>query len=90
MLRRCPAAAGLLLTFLFLAPGAAPQVAAQRATTVDDFLAPGYPFELVSATKADRIAWLAYERGRRNVYTAVAPAFRPSASPGTSKTTAWT
>ena len=50
MLRRCPAAAGLLLTFLFLTPGAAPQVAAQRAATVDDFLAPGYPFELVSAT----------------------------------------
>ena len=77
MLRRCPAAAGLLLTFLFLTPEGAPQIAAQRAATVDDFLAPGYPFELVSATRSDRIAWLAYERGRRNVYTAIAPAFRP-------------
>jgi dipeptidyl-peptidase-4 len=52
-------------------------VVAQRRPTVDDFLAPAYPFELVSAHAADRIAWVAYESGRRNVYTAVAPAFTP-------------
>ena len=40
---------------------------------VDRYLAPAFPFELVSAARADRIAWLAYERGRRNVYTAAAP-----------------
>lgn len=45
--------------------------------TIDAFLAPAYPYELVSAKAADRIAWIAYERGRRNVYTAAAPAFRP-------------
>jgi dipeptidyl aminopeptidase/acylaminoacyl peptidase len=32
---------------------------------------------LVSAKKADRIAWIAYERGQRNVYTAAAPDFKP-------------
>lgn len=52
-------------------------VTAQRTLTVDNFLAPAYPFELVAAKKAERIAWLAYERGRRNVYTAAAPDFRP-------------
>src|SRR5687767_7169441 len=52
-----------------------PSAVAQRRPTVDDFLAPAYPFELVSASATDRIAWLAYESGRRNVYTAVAPAF---------------
>ena len=52
-------------------------VVAQKRPTVDDFLAPAYPFELVSAHSADRIAWLAYESGRRNVYTAAAPAFAP-------------
>jgi dipeptidyl aminopeptidase/acylaminoacyl peptidase len=52
-------------------------VVAQKRPTIDDFLAPAYPFELVSAQAADRIAWLAYESGRRNVYTAVAPAFAP-------------
>jgi dipeptidyl aminopeptidase/acylaminoacyl peptidase len=44
---------------------------------IDQYLAPGYPFELVAAKKADRIAWLAFERGMRNVYTAVPPAFEP-------------
>jgi hypothetical protein len=29
--------------------------AAQRRLTVDDFLAPAYPFELVAAKKADRL-----------------------------------
>jgi len=29
----------------------------------------------VSARKADRIAWMAYDRGMRNVYTAAAPGF---------------
>ena len=50
---------------------------AEQRPTVDQFLAPAYPFELVAARKADRIAWLAYERGRRNVYAAAAPLFRP-------------
>lgn len=49
----------------------------QRQTAVDRFLAPAYPYELVSAKKAERAAWIAYERGRRNVYTAAAPAFVP-------------
>jgi dipeptidyl-peptidase-4 len=43
--------------------------------TIEQFLSPPYPFELVSAKKRDRIAWLAYERGRRNVFTAGAPDF---------------
>jgi dipeptidyl aminopeptidase/acylaminoacyl peptidase len=46
------------------------------APTIDQFLMPGYPTEVVSAKKVDRIAWTAYERGRRNVYTAGAPQFQ--------------
>ncbi len=45
--------------------------------TIDKFLGASSPLELVSAKKADRIAWIAYERGRRNVYTAASPAFTP-------------
>src|SRR4051812_9717395 len=45
--------------------------------TIEQLLTPGYPSELVSAKKADRIAWIAYERGQRNVYTATAPGFQP-------------
>ena len=51
--------------------------AAQSRAKIDDYIAPGYPYELVSAKKADRIAWLAFERGMRNVYTAAAPDFTP-------------
>jgi len=50
---------------------------AQQRPSVDDFLAPAYPFELVSAASVDRIAWLSYESGRRDVYTAAGPGFRP-------------
>lgn len=45
--------------------------------TIEAFLAPGYPTQVVSARNVDRIAWTAYEHGLRNVYTAAAPAFAP-------------
>ncbi len=45
--------------------------------TIEQVLAPAYPYELVTAQKTDRIAWLANERGRRNVYTAAPPDFTP-------------
>jgi dipeptidyl-peptidase 4 len=64
---------GIALLSLLLP--AAPR--AERQLTIDSFLAPAYPFELVAAKKVDRIAWLAYEQGRRNVYTSAPPAFRP-------------
>jgi dipeptidyl-peptidase 4 len=50
-----------------------------QAPTIEAFLSPAYPFELVSAKKADRIAWISYERGQRNVYTAAMPDFLPTA-----------
>src|SRR5437764_10967424 len=51
--------------------------AAAPPPTIEQFLAPGTPIEIASARKADRIAWTAYERGLRNVYTAAAPTFAP-------------
>ena len=53
----------------------APRAAAGKPT-IQQFLKPGFPYELVSADKADRVAWLAYEEGKRNVFTAAAPDFR--------------
>jgi dipeptidyl-peptidase 4 len=74
--RRLPAAfAALLLLAVVAASGTRP--AAQRQVTVEDFVSPAYPYELVSAGKAERIAWIANERGMRNVYTAAAPDFKP-------------
>ena len=52
-------------------------LAAQSRPTIEQFLAPGSPLELHSARKADRLAWMTYERGMRNVYTAAAPSFKP-------------
>ncbi len=51
--------------------------ASSNAPTIEQFLAPGYPTEIVSAKMVDRIAWTAYEHGQRNVYTSAAPDFRP-------------
>ena len=44
--------------------------------TIEQFISPASPLTLASAAKADRIAWMVYDRGLRNVYTAVAPDFR--------------
>jgi dipeptidyl-peptidase-4 len=41
------------------------------------FLSPASPLEIVAARKVDRIAWVAFEEGKRNAYTAAAPAFTP-------------
>ena len=55
----------------------ASSVAAQQGKpTVAQFLSPSSPLELVRAKNTDRVAWVAYERGMRNVYTAVAPDFK--------------
>jgi dipeptidyl aminopeptidase/acylaminoacyl peptidase len=51
--------------------------AAPASPSIDAFLSPAYPQELVSARKADRIAWWSYDRGQRNVFTAAAPDFTP-------------
>jgi len=45
--------------------------------TVAQFLSPASPLTLASAHSADRVAWMAYDRGMRNVYTAAAPSFTP-------------
>ena len=51
--------------------------AGPSSPTIEQFLMPGTPTELVAAKKAERIAWTAYEHGLRNVYTAAGPAFAP-------------
>jgi dipeptidyl aminopeptidase/acylaminoacyl peptidase len=50
---------------------------AQQAYSIADVLSPAFPYELVSARSADRIAWLEYERGVRNVWVASAPRLEP-------------
>lgn len=49
---------------------------AQGKPTIEQFMSPSSPLELVAAHRADRVAWIAYEKGMRNVYTAAAPDFK--------------
>jgi dipeptidyl-peptidase-4 len=77
-------AQGLRWSFLpltiavLLAPGAVPrELHAQSGPTIAQFLSPASPLDLASARHADRLAWMAYEEGKRNVYTAAAPDFQP-------------
>ncbi len=72
MIRRFP---NILLTLLAVAlPVSLP---GQQKPTIAQFMSPASPLEITAAKKADRVAWMAYERGMRNVYTAAAPSFRP-------------
>jgi dipeptidyl-peptidase 4 len=77
---------GLLAAACLLAPalpaaaqqsGGGPAAGSRNVIDIDRFIHPAFPSGLVSAAKTDRIAWLSNERGLRNVYTAVAPDFRP-------------
>jgi dipeptidyl-peptidase-4 len=45
--------------------------------TIADFMSPASPLEITVAKKADRIAWITYDQGVRNVFTAAAPDFKP-------------
>jgi dipeptidyl-peptidase-4 len=57
-----------------------PLVVAQTPRAVplyQQFLSPATPLEIVAAKKVDRVAWMAYDEGMRNAYTAVAPSFTP-------------
>jgi dipeptidyl-peptidase 4 len=45
--------------------------------SIAQFLSPASPLTLTAARRADRLAWMAYEKGGRNVYIASAPDFRP-------------
>ncbi|HMB81406.1 MAG TPA: hypothetical protein VKI43_15110, partial [Vicinamibacterales bacterium] len=66
----------LVLSLVALSPRGA-STAGPSSPTIEQFLAPGTPTEVVAARKAERIAWTAYEHGLRNVYTAAAPDFAP-------------
>jgi dipeptidyl-peptidase 4 len=77
MRRTIPAVAALIAAAA-LHPGAAPAPqAARHIPTMTQFMSAAFPLELVGAKKAERIAWIANDKGLRNVYTAAAPDFKP-------------
>lgn len=62
---------------LILALAISTRAEAQSKPTIEQFMSPASPLGLVAAKKADRLAWMVYDRGMRNVYSAAAPDFRP-------------
>jgi dipeptidyl-peptidase 4 len=69
-----------LVVFVLAALGMLPRQVSSAGPvppTIEQFLKPGTPTEVVAAKKAERIAWTAYEHGLRNVYSAAGPAFVP-------------
>ncbi|MGD2068534.1 MAG: prolyl oligopeptidase family serine peptidase [Gemmatimonadota bacterium] len=84
--RRHPPFLAVLVTTLLVGVLEAPTagLVAQTSFSIADVLSPGFPRDLVAARDGDRIAWIEYERGMRNVWTAGAPEYTPV------RLTAWT
>lgn len=61
---------------LIVALPVAATLPAQTKPTVAEFLSPAEPLDLIAARAANRVAWMAYDQGLRNVYTAAAPDFK--------------
>src|SRR5690606_19028409 len=79
MRARARFASAFVLAVSLAAPSPS-RVAAQQLKprfSIDDVVSYNFPYDLVAARKADRIAWIEFERGMRNVYTAAAPDFEP-------------
>ena len=64
----------LILTFAV----AVAALAADKPFTIEQVLSAPFLSELVSARKADRIAWIEIKQGIRSVYTAAGPDFKPA------------
>lgn len=66
-----------LAALLLIASTAPLALHAQQKATMEQFLSPASPLDIAAANNAERVAWMAYDRGMRNVYTAAAPDFKP-------------
>jgi dipeptidyl aminopeptidase/acylaminoacyl peptidase len=67
----------LLISFV-LALGSVDWIHAEQGTfALEQILSPPYPWSLVTAKNVDRIAWVFYSKGERNVWTAAGPDFEP-------------
>ena len=63
------------LAAIVLATACATSALAQTSS-IAPYIAPAFPEDLVAAKSVDRIAWLAYDHGQRNAYTAASPDFK--------------
>lgn len=66
----------VLVVGLFLTTQVA-VVSAQEKFTIEQVLSAPFVTELVSAQKVERIGWMEFQMGKRNVFTAEYPSFTP-------------
>jgi len=66
---------GVAVVLFFIPP--APVVSAQGKFTIEQVLSAPFVIDLVSAKDVDRIAWMEFQMGVRNVFTAAGPDFKP-------------
>lgn len=64
------------LSVALIVAAALPLHAQAAKPTIAQYIGTAEPLEVASALKTDRIAWIAYDRGMRNVFTAAAPDFK--------------
>ncbi|MEO5509194.1 MAG: prolyl oligopeptidase family serine peptidase [Longimicrobiales bacterium] len=73
-----PLASFAAATCLLLPGLAAGQTtAAPQRNGIERYFSIASPLEIVSARTVDRVAWVTFERGMRNVYTAASPVWKP-------------
>lgn len=71
---------GILLVtgaVFYARPDERTSAAPAAAPTIRQFMSAASPLQISAAARVDRIAWVAYEEGKRNVYTAAPPVFTP-------------
>jgi dipeptidyl-peptidase 4 len=68
---------GVAAVLFIMSPGVRTAPAPSSIPTYQQFLSPASPLDLAAARKVDRLAWVAFEEGKRNAYTAAAPSFTP-------------
>jgi len=63
--------------FLFLDHSLPSEAQSSTRFTIEQILSYPFCYSLVAARKADRIAWLEAQQGKRNLFTAASPDFKP-------------
>lgn len=66
-----------LAALVAVSPLAAQRTDLKTGTKFEPYFNVASPLSLTSAAKTDRVAWMSYEAGMRNVYTAAAPSWKP-------------
>src|SRR5690348_13861669 len=65
----------LFWSFVFLVLLPAAKCAEAQSFSLEQVMSSPFPSELIASKRGDKIAWIFYSQGRRNIWIAEAPAF---------------